>query len=839
MVPNLSRKVFGILLLIALTAYSLFAFQINLGLDLLGGSRLVYRLDFDKAEEEGLVSANENRQGLIQDTATVFLRRLDSTGLADISIYPQGDDRVVVEIPKRGEDEVETIKRTIVNQGSLLFRIVVNDSDDLNRQQEIDKFRTWRTANPGVLAHEFNRIAEKDGGPRRGVAWYSPSENVLKEPNLVATFEAAPGLGAAMVRVESELRGTPEQPDNSWDFSGAGLKSVGPSSDTRTGFPAVRFEFIEARKTDFANFTDEYKNRLMAIVLNNRVDSAPSINQRLPGEGIITGGMDGFAPEEVRELITVLRTGSLKIAPELESESFVGPSLGAESVRIGVLSAAIGGLLVLLFMLLYYRTNGLVGCAALVFNAAILLGAMAFTQATLTLPGIAGLVLTIGMAVDANILIFERVREERQRGRDVAQAYKNGYEKALSAIVDSNLTTLITALVLFRVGTGPVRGFAATLSLGIITSMFSALVFSKVLMHVLVFSKPARITEVKMAGRIIDEPKYDFLGKRKIAIGTSIVLVAAGLVAALSVGKDMLGIDFVGGGSARINLAQQASTGDVATRLGTGYSVVRMESRAAAVDETSSDTFLVKKKFSSAEEGSNDMAFFESELTSRLDGLLAVENPFPEINTVGLRVSGDIQQKAIQAILLSMIAIVIYLNFRFKELRYGLAAVTAVFHDVLFTLGALAAAHMAGLMEMEVNLEIIAAFLTIIGYSLNDTIVIFDRIRENLPRKQGTYSEIVNLSINQSLSRTILTSLTTFFVVAVLFFVNSSQHNVLAAFAFAMLIGVVVGTYSTMFIASPMLMFLDRWSHKRGGTSAASAQGGKGQRKGSTAPAGA
>ncbi len=810
MVPNLSRKVFGIFALAAMTIWAFTTFNMNLGLDLQGGARMVYRLDFDKAVAEGQVSEMEDRQIVLQDTIQIFLKRLDGSGMKEVPIYPQGEESIVIELPGKNAADIEAVKRTIINQGSLQFRIVSEPADDLDFPGEIEKYRQWRSANQDADVAHFNRVGEAEGGPRAGIMWVAAGESALKEG-----AASASDLDATMLRDEDAIRGTEAGSSLSWGFTGAGLNYVGPGMD-EAGFPAVRFEFQEHRKAAFADFTNEFRGRRMAIVLNNELHSAPNIQSRLPGGGIITGGMSGFSSEEMREMITVLRTGSLRIKPELESSSFVGATLGADSIKIGMNSAALGGILVLLFMLFYYRVNGMIACASLLFNGFILFGALSFTQATLTLPGLAGLVLTIGMAVDANILIFERVREERKRGREVPQAYKNGYDRAFTTIVDANLTTLITSLILFKVGTGPVRGFAATLSLGIVTSMFSALVFSKVLMHGMVFGAKKRIKEVKMTSALAGNSKIGFIAKRKTAGIISLLLIGGGLFVFAGHGSKMLGIDFTGGSVARVQLSTTAEISDVRSRLGGDYSVTALSDTSDTGSETAASSFMVKRKATSiTDDGGGSDSFIETDLNEKLGSLLHASDPFPEINTIGKRVSGEIQQAAIQAILLSLIAIVIYMNFRFKEYRYGLAAVTALFHDVLFTLGALAVFHKLGWVKVEINLEIIAAFLTIIGYSLNDTIVVFDRIRENLPRRKGSFKEIIDLSINQSLSRTILTSATTFFVLAVLFVANRPQHTVLEGFSFAMLIGVVVGTYSSMFVASPMLIFLDRWARKK------------------------
>ena len=813
MVPNLPRKIFGIVLLSILATWSIWAFQLHLGLDLSGGSRIIYKIDFENAIERKEIDPKADQAALLQEIADVFQLRLDGSGMSDIPIYPQGDDQLVVEIPKRDKAEVEQIKRTIVNQGSLQFRIMLEDADDLSRQTEIDKFKAWRVDNPDAKPSDFNRVAEADNGPRKGILWYK-----TKEP----LDDAEVGLGAAAVRNEDVIRINTD-PDESWVFTGAHLdnKGVFPATDDK-GFPAVGFRFSSERETPFARFTDEFTDRKMAIVLNGEIHSAPVIEGRLPGGGIINGGAAGFSPEEVKELITVLKTGSLPIQPILESESFVGPSLGKDAISTGKWSAIIGLLSVLIFMLGYYWVNGIVASLSLGFNAFILLGALYFTQATLTLPGLAGLVLTIGMAVDANILILERVREERKRGREVAQAYKNGYENAFSTIVDANLTTLITAFILFKVGTGPVAGFAATLSLGVLSSMFSALVFSKVVMHFLVFEWKT-IKEVRMFKAFAASTSIAFTSMRKGAAVFSTILIIAGVALFATQLESMKGIDFAGGSSAQVTLAEPMDIGEMRTLLPDSFNIQEYQSTIAD-SGTKTNHFLVKKKltpeqaelYKTAGPGLDLQAAFQEELNTALAGKLHATDPFPEVNTVGPRVSSDIQDKAAQAIFAALLAIVIYMNFRFKEFRYGIAAVVAVFHDVLITLGFLALASLSGLVQIEINLEIIAAFLTIIGYSLNDTIVVFDRIRENLPRKKGeAYGKIIDISINQSLSRTVLTSVTTFFVLMVLFIANRPMHNVLEGFSFAMLIGVIVGTYSSIFVASPMLLFLDRWARKK------------------------
>lgn len=825
MVPNLGRKIAGIVFASALALFAIFAYDLNLGLDLQGGARLVYAFDFEKAAEQELISPQElaNKPMLLQQMADVFAERVGSA-VEDIPVVPQGDNQIVIEVPGKDRGRLEQIKSLMLNQGLLDFSIVASETDDVSLTAERTKFEAWMDANPGKTALDFNRVPESEGGPRGEVRWIPLHPNELASAPLYgATRDCVPLL------VQDTLRPQQAGSADSWDFNGSELKYVGPTVD-ELGMPAVAFEFQEDRKTAFSEFTDEYTSRPMAIVLNQRLFTAPNINGRLPGGGIIMGGTSGFDPQERDELITALRTGSLRVLPELQFSIEIGPTLGADSIRAGVRSSLIGAAIVIAFMIWYYRLNGVVAALSLAFNGFLLMGAMYFTKATLTLPGIAGIVLTIGMAVDANILIFERLREELNRGRDLAQGYKNGFENAMSAIVDSNLTTLIAAAVLYGVGTGPVRGFAATLAIGILTTMFSVLVFSKVILHWLVF-RTKTIQKVKMVSVLAKEAKFKYLSKRRFAYVFSILTIGGGLLLFGSRAQEMLGIDFAGGTTARVALAAPQDITEVRNKL-PGYAVVGI---SASADESGRYAeYQVKRALTPEQraaqkgetvvlEGQDPTSMMVAELKANLAGWLPVRDDgqvdesaaFLEKSSVSARVSGEIQTKAVRAILLSLILTIVYISFRFKEYRYGFAAVVAVLHDVLFTLGALAAADKLGILEVEISLETIAAFLTIIGFSLNDTIVIFDRIRENLPKMPGKkYEEVIDASINQCLGRTILTSLTVLFVVVVLFFTNQPFHNVLEGFSFAMMIGVVIGTYSTMFVATPLLILFDRWSRR-------------------------
>jgi SecD/SecF fusion protein len=639
------------------------------------------------------------------------------------------------------------------------------------------------------------------------------------------------------------------------------------------------------------------------MVLNNEIVSAPTIQSPLTGSSIIEGR---FSDREVSDLVTVLRSGSLRIKPHIVNEEKVGATLGREYLQRGVMGSIVSLLVVLVFMAFYYRRLGLIACVALACNMIMLVGAMIFLQATLTLPGIAGVILTVGMAVDANILIFDRLREEAEKGHKAINAAKAGFGNALSAIVDGNVTTLITALILYNLGTGPVRGFAVTLSVGILTSMFAALVISRLLVH---FALERGVESFKMS-RWMADANFKFIKYGKLACTVSGVLIAAGvLLFALEPDEKKLGIDFLGGASVKVRTEQPQKTeavralvnagrgelakADVAPLPGSaadggGYREFRVvfktvggedaggelnfetDVRAALADvlqkgpiEASLDrdsgranvvlyfeeehtvedvrgglaetplaaadvvqrpgqanVFEVSGQVPAGMDSSALTALISPHFVGKKDAAgrdLALASPIAEKSMIGAQVVGELRDSAIRALLLSILLTVIYIRVRFAEYSYGIAAVVAVVHDVLATLAALAVMIWLPFIHLEMNLTIIAAFLTIFGYSLNDTIVIFDRVRENLPRVKGTLTEVVDLSINQTLSRTIVTSGTVLATTLILLAFNFGTGNALEGFGLAMTFGLLSGTYSTIYIACPMFIWLEERNRRKGG----------------------
>jgi len=1064
--------------------------KIKLGLDLKGGSELLYKVRVDEKDDH---------PGITGEIIEVLKKRIDPKGIIEYRIQEQGSHRILIQVPGATRAEAEALKNRITRLGKLEFRLAAStDSPEYKEaaggKQVSGYYKHWIRKKRGE-AGELNE------------EWY-------------------------LVRNKIEL-------------TGESLARVYP--DRQNVQPVVGFEFNTEGKAKFGQLTERNIGKPLAIILDDILYSAPVIRERIPGRGIIEGN---FTQDDVNNLLAVMRAGSLPADLELEMEMSVGPSLGKDSIRHGLMAGMVGGAVVVAFMGLYYLGAGLVANLALALNIFLVIGILALLGATLTLPGIAGLVLLVGMAVDANVLIFERIREEKDKGKAIPQALKTGYDRAFTTIIDSNLTTLITALILYAVGTGPVKGFGIILAIGLVVNLFTAIFVTRVIFEVLDM-KAFRML------RLFQRPNLELLGFFRVAVLMSIAVIVLGLAVFKWRGIEKYDIDFTGGTLVHLQLANPEPTGDVrSTLVQLGYGDAEVQgiwsTAAAAAAETSEFGIRIKgisgekageklesdikkafkdrfenltfgatpttlnltlkdpmeesdlrrrlaeieytdddivyispigvstKRFEvtvpalkdagtrveavkSLSQGIPGLAFSEVNLTfgemrelsprtvapdatpvaqgtlaldldrpvdprlmeldvtvtireerarkqlsSRLEilslkdtlplirdgvektvklpaftfptetsliieldspqeeqalrerlaglgatkivslgapsksfaaemnplsaskiqekisediiaafkdnlfqekievgfkklsetagvegsaatgqegsspasgeevkslmlmtfskpvvkerledimsrsgyaGALAetlepgkayesvkvsiktadvdamkttlsevftVTEPLKRVVSIGSTVAGEMKNRASLALIFALAAIIIYIWIRFGEVKFGVAAVIALIHDVLFTAGAVAVADLYPTVfgDVKINLAMIASFLTLIGYSLNDTIVVFDRIRENMAGKKTVDKNLVNDSINQTLSRTVITSMTTFFTVVSLYFLGGSEIH---GFAFVMMIGVVVGTYSSIFIASPILVY---WSTVRKGFSA-------------------
>ena len=664
----------------------------------------------------------------------IIRRRIDEVGTREPTIQRQGADRILIQVP--GIGSAAEVKELIGTTAQLTFQPVVSRTSDSNE-------------NPG----SGNEILP-----------------AMDDEGVFYILERAPVV------------------------TGDELVDAQPDFD-QNGRPAVSFRFNASGARDFGDYTAENIGNPFAIVLDEEVISAPTIQSHIPGgSGIITGD---FTVEESTQLAILLRAGALPAGLEFLEERTIGPELGADSIEAGKIACIVAFVLVLAYMLATYRSFGVFANIALIVNVGLIFGLLSLIGATLTLPGIAGIVLTIGMAVDANVLVFERIREEMKTAKGPARAIELGYEKAMSAIIDANITTFLTAMILYTMGSGPVRGFAITLGLGIITSVFTALFVTR-LIAVIWFERkrPKTVLQGRGLRLVPQDTAIDFFSRWKLWLGISGVMIMVALGSFAVQGLNF-GIDFKGGTTIRTQSAEPVNVAQYREAIGDlGLGDVTI---TEVFDPTFGPDENVAMIRIQAQEGSESVspeviAEVESALQSVVPGIA-----FTSVESVGPKVSGELIQAAIIAIALAITAVLIYIWLRF-EWQFAVGAVIALVHDVALTVGVFSE------FQIQFDLAIIAALLTIVGYSLNDTVVVFDRVRENLRKyKKRPLREVLNLSINETLSRTIMTSVTTLLALLALYALGG---DVIRGFVFAMIWGVLIGTYSSIFVASTMLMWL-------------------------------
>jgi SecD/SecF fusion protein len=588
-------------------------------------------------------------------------------------------------------------------------------------------------------------------------------------------------------------------------------------SDARDQFdqfnrPAVGMDMNVRGAREWQQLTNEanLNNTGIAIVLDNRVYTAPGVSAKggiAGGSSEITGT---FTVTETKDIANVLRAGKLPASAEIIDSFVVGPSLGQEAIDSGFMSFIIAMIFVLIWMIFYYGRAGWFSDVALVFNILLIFGVLASLGAVLTLPGIAGIVLTIGMSVDANVLIFERIKEELKKGKGMGQAVSDGFDNALSSILDANITTGLTALILLVFGTGPIKGFATTLIIGILTSLFTAIFVTRLLIDWYLSKRGRKLDfSTPVTKNLFQNLNINFLGKRKVAYVVSAVLLVAGVSFLFTKGLDQ-GVDFVGGRNYQIRFVDAVNPTEISGEL--------TESLGSASAKTFGDAnqIMVTTKYKFDEQGTEVdeeiLGILFTNLQKYLPDGTTMEDFVPggtnddigvlKYRKVGPTIADDIKKNAVWAVIGSLAVVFLYILLRFRRWQFSLGAVAAVFHDVLIVLGVFSATSTLMPFSMEIDQAFIAAILTVIGYSLNDTVVVFDRIREIINEKGWKAGENVNLALNSTLSRTLNTSLTTLVVLLSIFIFGGET---LRGFMFAMIVGVIVGTYSSLFIATPIM----------------------------------
>ncbi len=734
---------FGIVAaVLALSVYGYYRYGINLGIDLKGGTSFLIRVDLAGIDKEGHAQA-------IGQTMEIMRKRVDPNGVFEPIIQRVGEDRILVQIPGLEQKDLGRMRGTIERVAFLEFRLVHPRSEELLQEADSD---------PGFVPPV--------GYERMGYEDKLPDGRILKRE--------------FFVRKKHEM-------------TGAHVTRAFPAFEPTTGEPYVSLEFDREGGDQFARITSANVNRLLAIVLDGELYSAPVINEAITGgRAQISGG--NMTLVEAQQLANVLEN-PLQSPVQIVEERGVDPSLGKDSIDSGINAAIIGTLIVVIFMPLYYRFAGVVAVVALVLNVMVLIGVLAMFGFTLTLPGIAGIVLTIGMSVDANVLIHERIREELAANKTLRGAITAGYQRALIVIFDSNLTTILTAVILIWLGSGPVKGFGVTLTIGLLANLFTAVFVTRVLFDWMVDS--GWLKSFKMM-HLIRPTKIDFLGARRWAFGGSLALVIAGSSmflqrGGLDVGRgNVYGVDFTGGDAVTLQFAQKIDS----TRI-----------RQSLEQAGLSDSFIQYQRDAA---GSHEVLSVKLAEGASAKAVEALQTSFPDAKftvlgteRVGATVGQELLRQALEATGLALLAIMIYVAFRFGEFAYGIGALVSLVMNVLMTVGLFC------LVGRTFSLPVVAAVLTIIGYSINDTIVVFDRIREDKKLAGGrvNYFDLINRSINETLSRTVVTGGTTMLATLAILVIGGSVLN---DFAFTFLVGMITGTFASIFIASPIVLWFHR-----------------------------
>lgn len=743
---NVGTIAIGIVVALCLVAVLPVEKKLKGGIDLVGGSSFIVEIQPGQDEEGNPLPVNE---GAIEQAKATLSKRLSNSGLSDNLMQPLGENRLIIEMPGVGPERRDEIRETIETTARLLLKKVHPNSSQIIAQIEAGT----KTLEPGYQVFPIRRT-DPETGKIIGMDKILLSRKTIVGGDKVDLARPGDGLGVINVMLSKE-----------------GGRRLTNTTETMT-----------------------IGSDRMAVVLDGEVLIAPTVNATL-GRNFIVEGLDGR--EEVRTVSNALNN-PLKYPLNILSERNVTARYGEEVVRQGVTAAIAGLALTLLFVLIYYRFAGFVALIGLTVNMLILFGAMAMFGATFTLPGIAGIILTIGVAVDANVLIYERLREEIGGGKSLINAIRAAYEKAFSAIFDANITTLLTAIILLWRASDQMKGFAITLTIGILSSMFAALLVTRVFFF---WGSDTKTLKKLSFMNLIPAKTIKFMEMRKPAFMLSSILLIGSLVVMGTKRESSLGIDFLGGSIVNIQLkkGQELSEADVKKAIGDlsleKNPTIQLEQPVGAEGD------LISIKCASS-----DLEKIESKLRSDI-GILGEKNTEGNYDialdneTISASLGGEFLKNSFYALGLGLLAVLFYISLRF-EFSFAVGAFAALFHDILICIGVVI---MCG---TELSLIHVGAFLTIAGYSINDTIVVFDRMRESLRSKRGDVAQVMNLAINATLSRTILTSVTTFVAVLVLWIFGGSA---LKDFSFAIMIGVVVGTYSSIFIAAPVVYI---WSKK-------------------------
>jgi len=736
---GLRKRLIATLLAAMLVAFSIATIwppdkKIALGLDIKGGTSFLIKLQ--QVDKDKPITP-----GLLDQAVEVIRKRVDYFGAGEPIISPVGQDRILVQIPGLDTAKIQEAREQLSKVAKLEFRLVYPDNGE--------------------------RLAAIDQGTE-----VVPPEYKIENHKRVAEDKEKATIERLLVKKKADLGGDRVSSSNAI-YGNEGW--------------TVQLKFDGEGAKKFGQITEQFKGHRFAIVLDGVILSAPVIRDAIyGGDAVITGQ---FTEKEARGLASALEN-PLQTPVSIEEERSVSPTLGADSIRASVMAGLVGLAITLVCVALYYRFAGIIACLALLVNIVLLVGALTMFRFVLTLPGIAGIILTIGLAVDASVLVYERLREELALGKSLKIAVQAAYEKAFSSIFDANVTTLITAVILFWKASGPVKGFAISLTLGILASLFTALIVGRNIFEF--FIETGRLKKISML-HLISSQNINFLGKGFLACMCSLALIVAGATSFYLRGESNFGVDFRGGDLITLSSPQAIDVGKVRAAL------QPINLADAAIQESNQGGkyyITVRTPLHTSDTVEKQIMTAMAQAQFKVEGA----------ERVGALVGGELARSSLVALGLGILGILIFVTLRF-ELSFAVGAIVALLHDVLITVG------MFSLLHRELTLTMVGAVLTIAGYSINDTIVVYDRIREGLASgRKGSIEQIMNESINQTLSRTILTSTVTLIPILCLFLFGGA---VLRDFSLAIIIGVVVGTYSSIFIASPIVLW---WTRARGGS---------------------
>ena len=785
----------------------------------------IFKIEGDDAAV--IAAVKEKADMAIDNSFQVLSKRIDRFGVTQPNIQKVsgGNGRILVELP--GVKEPERVRKLLQGTASLEFWPTFTSSEVYNQILAAEQIIAANSNDSTVVAPIREVLSlENNGYARLGIAHYAdtakinsyfamPEVKAVLNKGLIPMWSAKPIAGSEnyfeLVAIKDEGNGAPLDGDA---VAEARAQFAQDGGDAEVSMSMNR----EGAKV-WARLTGDNIKRQVAIVLDGLVYSYPTVNDRIEGgNSSITGN---FTPEEAQDLANVLECGKLPAPAKIIQESVVGPTLGAKSINAGLISFIIAFVLVLIYMILFYSRAGLAADIALLVNVVFLFGTLVSFGAVLTLPGIAGLVLTLGMAVDANVIIYERVKEELRAGKGLSKAIEDGYSNAYSAIIDGQITTLLTGIVLFVFGSGPVQGFATTLIIGIITSIITSIFVTRLYFEGRL-AKGKNITfDNKLTRNFLQNTKVNFLGKRKIAYIVSGILVLASVTSIFTKGFTY-GVDFVGGRTYVVKFDQNVNTEEVRKSVVAAFDAVAQDGTSAEVKQFGSeDQVKITTTYKTDAEGVEVDAEVAGILYESLKGHFQAELTFPEFESadqnplgiissdkVGAAIAAETKNSAILAVVIALAIIFAYIAVRFNGWTWGLGGVVGLAHTAIIVIGFFSIFTGILPFTLDVDQTFIAAILTIIGYAINDTVVIFDRIREyKMLHPKADFGKNVNAALNSTLSRTMNTSLTTLITMLAIAIFGGEAIRGLAV---ALILGIVIGTYASVFIATPIMYDLTK-----------------------------